>query len=505
MGWPRRLHWALLPTPLLALACVAFSVYEKPWLEVRTEHFEIVSAMGERETLEMANRLEMFRSVLQVLTNARRFNPAIPTRIYAFDSVGDYTLYAPKGSAGYFDSSMRSYTIVVSPNRYIGTDTVIQHEYVHFLLRNQAPLNYPLWYDEGFAELLGALRIRDDQVQIGLLPEYRLSAFQMGWIPIRRVVEARDLEGFRDWEVHIFYAESWGLVHYLTYGREEVAEITSQLTSYLSLIDSGSSPEDAWEEAFGIDLAELNKRLQRYLDHRKIPAFGFSAEPFQSNVEPRTRQMTSDEVATNLGWLSISLEQYDRAQRCFDAATRANPQNARAHIGLGDAHKFQDRWDEAATHYQRGLALAPDDPLNHLDYAEYLHDLAKRSEEAGERVSLIKDARRHYVRSQKLDPKRPETYAMYGATFLLEGEDPARGLETLEHAHAMLRSDLDIQLMLAQAYIQLERSTEARELLQRVVAWGHGQGQADVARGLLDELNEAESGSSEAGAESGGR
>ena len=43
-------------------------------------------------------------------------------------------------------------------------------------------------------------------------------------------------------------------------------------------------------------------------------------------------------------------------------------------------------------------------------------------------------ARRHYARSQELDDSLPEAYAMYGATFLLEGEEAERGLEPLQHA-----------------------------------------------------------------------
>ncbi len=78
---------------------------------------------------------------------------------------------------------------------------------------------------------------------------------------------------------------------------------------------------------------------------------------------------------------------------------------------------------------------------------------------------------------------------MYGASFLIEGEQPQRGLETLEHAHALLRSNLDIQLMLAQLYMRLDRDAEARELLKTVETWGHGSGQADSARKLLEELS----------------
>jgi hypothetical protein len=81
---------------------------------------------------------------------------------------------------------------------------------------------------------------------------------------------------------------------------------------------------------------------------------------------------------------------------------------------------------------------------------------------------------------------------MYGSSFLIAGEEPERGLETLEHAHALLRSNLDIQLLLGRLYMRLDRDAEARELLQRVEAWGHGSGQADRARELLEELDDSQ-------------
>jgi FimV-like protein len=67
-----------------------------------------------------------------------------------------------------------------------------------------------------------------------------------------------------------------------------------------------------------------------------------------------------------------------------------------------------------------------------------------------------------------------------------------------------LRSDLDIKMMLASLYIELDRDAEARELLQTVVAWAHGEGQADAARELLRQLDGAESGLSAPEAVDGG-
>jgi thioredoxin-like negative regulator of GroEL len=96
------------------------------------------------------------------------------------------------------------------------------------------------------------------------------------------------------------------------------------------------------------------------------------------------------------------------------------------------------------------------------------------------------------VRSYRLDPGIPETYAMYGKSFLAPGEDPARSLETLEHAHALLPSNTDILWLFAQAYVKLGRVDDARPLAERIVAWSHSGDRPAAVGELLDELAETD-------------
>jgi len=64
---------------------------------------------------------------------------------------------------------------------------------------------------------------------------------------------------------------------------------------------------------------------------------------------------------------------------------------------------------------------------------------------------------------------------MYGATFLLEGEETQRGLEPLEHASQMLPSSLEIKLLLARLYARLGRSMAARSLALAVYSRTHSE------------------------------
>ena len=82
---------------------------------------------------------------------------------------------------------------------------------------------------------------------------------------------------------------------------------------------------------------------------------------------------------------------------------------------------------EARPYFEKSLQLDPDDFLNQPDWAEYLHDLSTyATTDEGEARELRRQAPAAYTRSFRLDPSIPETYAMYGSTFLAEGEDPTR-------------------------------------------------------------------------------
>jgi tetratricopeptide (TPR) repeat protein len=481
----------LLLVPLFALSCASVPAYEKTWIEARTENFEIVSDRNRAATLEIARNLEIFRAAAQEITNVRDFKPAVPTRIYAFQADYDYRRYAPRGSAAVIYPSMRSNDILLSNDRSIEGSAMAQHEYGHFLLRNRSALVYPFWYDEGFAELLGAVRITDGEVQIGIAPKYRLSAFQQGvWIPIQRIVKSRSGDEFNDWDTHMAYAESWALVHYLHFGREEGESTSKQMASYISQVDQGVSIDDAWREVFGVGLESLNRTLINYLEG-KIPAMGIPVDPYLPDTEPDVRAIPKHVIATELGWLSITIGRPAQAQKEFEAAIAASPLYARAHVGLGDAYKFQDRWDEAQPHYKTGLELDDKNALNHLDVGWYFHDLARITEDADLRRERARTARQHYTSSWKLDPDLPETYFANGSSFLLDGEDPARGIESLEHAHSLVRWDLLTQMFLAKAYAHVGRDEDARELLQTVLAWSKGGGLTAAAEELLRELDDS--------------
>ena len=78
-------------------------------------------------------------------------------------------LIDPPQSAGFFSlGQRRNYAVINGKNRDLDAADVLFHEYVHYVLRNENALAYPAWYDEGLAEFLSTVRVREDRVEMGL-------------------------------------------------------------------------------------------------------------------------------------------------------------------------------------------------------------------------------------------------------------------------------------------------------------------------------------------------
>jgi tetratricopeptide (TPR) repeat protein len=189
-----------------------------------------------------------------------------------------------------------------------------------------------------------------------------------------------------------------------------------------------------------------------------------------------------------LGLVAFALGNVEDAQRSFEAALAASPDDGAAMVGLADVHKVAGRFTEAEALYEKAIALAPDNALHELDFGEYCETRAKAETDPAKRREWLRAARRHYVRSHALDPETPETLWAYGQTFLVDGEPPEKGLEALAEAHARLPASPPIKLAYARVLARVGRRDEARAQLRRLLAWSHAELAAEAEQ-LLAELD----------------
>ena len=180
----------------------------------------------------------------------------------------------------------------------------IRHEYVHVLVTYHQ-FKLPRWYQEGLAEFLGAMKIENDTVTIGLAPNKRIKNWRYGkLLSFNRILND-------DYDIHRrssgdAYMQYWLLVHYLLLGNPERSK---QLAIYLSLWNDGVPSLEAFEQAFDITPMGLwRTELKRYL--RRVVRYKRNLDLSKLDTNFSTRQDVNQEISNVLAILRESIEEH---------------------------------------------------------------------------------------------------------------------------------------------------------------------------------------------------
>lgn len=478
---------------LLSTAGCVTPMREASWVVVKSARFEIFSTLPAQKVKVLATELERFHALVYTVTNEPKVESAVPTRIYALARRSQYSELGLAGTLGFFVPGLRENQIVLSdftPN--LGASEVIFHEYVHFVLRNGKNRPYPVWYDEGLAEFFSTVVHHEDLMVIGAIPKSRIAWFERGnWIPTERIVAARAYDDlYAGHDLGMFYAQSWALVHYLTLDRGPGSpSIGGALPRYLELVEGGSSTDDAYRAAFGEIPGRSGQKIKNLLDDGKMKVLGIPITELDfDRTEPKVRTPGAVEIAVRLGQLYLRNGKSERAAEEFRAAIALDARNARAQAGLGDALKFQDRFDEAEPYFKRAVELDPKDPLNQIDLAKFYQDRGRKKAESIDalRADLLR-ARELYRTVLGADGRQPEVLAMLGISHLAPGEEPRLALGYLEKAFELIPSSPELLGYFAESYLALGDEESARKFLSRMLAVrGGGQPKSAIENAISE-------------------
>jgi tetratricopeptide (TPR) repeat protein len=499
---------------LLALAGCAVGGPEKPpltmdrdvpldgWFVVESRHASIVSAAGERRTLELAAQLERLIGVLDGVGSVRRFETRVPATLYLFPDTTAYSYFRPEGVLGHFSESNRGFFILMGPD--YETRSVLFHEYVHLLMRNQGAFEYPVWYEEGLAELLETTSFREHLISLGAVPGMRASTLRgSNALRLDQVLGARSYADVPR-SLPQFYAQSWLLTHLLHLGHHAgYPRRIESLRAYLLALQTQPDWRAAFDASFpeGLDaLAEdLESYRQRVVRDAYIPRIRIDARKLEDvQTGATSRAIDPASVAVELGsvYLDSGKEGAYYAQRLFERALERDPSHARARAGLARAQALHGAFDEAQAEVARAEAMAPDDAfVLRAQGAVLLLGAASREQaDGGGRVEAERSAARAALRRAiELEPGAPEGHVLLGWSYLGSADDPAEGLAALGRAHALLPWNEGINLDLARLYAQSGQSERALEHVDRVLRWSHGES-LEQARTLRAEIERAGAG-----------
>lgn len=463
------------------------------WTRLRSANFTFVGDASERQIRRVAQQLEQFREVmLRALPPAASRSP-VPTVVLVFADDRSFEPFKPTYEGrtiqlgGFFQGDEDVNYIAVSAGRSEFAVRVVFHEYSHFLVSNSVGV-IPVWVNEGLAEVYETFEERDGgrSALIGIAPRDHLQLLlSRSLIPLAELMavdHASPLynEGSRR---GLFYAESWALMHYLTFGSETRR---AQLLRYLTSVRGGLSSEQALREAFEAEPSVLEQELRNYLAGFTFPAIkGTFDANLRGVVAAPVESLGDDEAQGYLGDLLARIGRTNDARAHLKRVVAANAGAARALFALGLLELRASNVEEALPLLERAATLMPEDAAFGTAYGRGLVERLQNgaSDDPG-RDSMLDRARSVLSKSIELDTNAVHALATLGYLELARGE-PSRGTDLLTRAVRLAPASESYRLMLADALTEQGDYEQATTYLGPLLARGSRQDVRDRARRAL--------------------
>jgi len=436
------------------------------WIEVRTQNFTLYADAGESKTKQVGLDMESLRAVLVALKRGSPNVPA-PTRIYVFKTPQALEPFLPREGgapvnwASFYRGGWAANYAVLSAAWNADPRPSVYYSYIYDFIRANFP-KLPLWYEVGIAGYYSTFQTEGGEARTGMISEDKLRYLResLMWIPLDRLLAIdRDSPEYRDREKgHLYFAETWAFVHYLSRGNEAR---TPQLGRFVSLLGQGMPQDTAFQQAFGTDYATMYKELTAYIRNNKRYFYNRAKfSDLKPPTEARVTPLTYEQALVHLGDVVASEEaRRDQAERFYQAALAANPNDPGALGGLGWLRREQKRNDEAASLLARAAEGGSTDYRVHYALARLkLDELMLKPYDGNapspEQLALLQSARTALRRSIELEPDFAEARVDLGKTYRLEPRDGSvdEGIAALEEARKRLPSRDDVAVDLARLY-----------------------------------------------------
>ncbi len=458
------------------------------WYQLTSHHFVVYSDRKPAEARALLVDFERFRSAALTLTGLPSFDESDRVQIFFFNRERDYRKFqVDPHTAGFFRDSWQGPRMVVGAEAKLAdASLVLFHEYVHHLMRARSQLRYPLWYEEGFADLLAASVIAPRHVEVGLMHQWRKPDLDRdGLMPVATLLQPDETGDQRYWSR--YYASAWLLMHFLQLGPllgEQ--DYRAGMASYLLAVHQGADLEAAVTQHFGVAPQVLDAQLKAYRDRRSWLGYRLAVKPYTGPM--RERRLSINEAAYILGDLAFRSDRQDTALellKIIDAkeSTVVRPLALRAvieqHLGRGDLAQ-----------HVLGFALQQHkgDPYVLANAAHVYWDKARLAPAGSpERAQLLEKVAEFARGSLDADPANMEAGYFLAQSAWEQGR-PEQAITLLNDLYRLHPSDVRLNLELGKLLSRTPQPQRAVPYLERVIAWDHVNAHRAQAQKLLRTL-----------------
>lgn len=358
---------------VFAIVCAAkYASAEKAWLQVRSEHFAVITDVGEKRGLEIAQRCEQMGAAFSVLMNRATTPDPAPLVIFAVSGQKqvDDLLNGGHGKsrhAGVFLSGSDENFILLDASE--DPWPIAFHEYAHELLNANAVSNVQTWFEEGFAEYFSTFESSSTRFELGRVPLRELRFLRrngklMRLADLISVNQNSQIYNQNGPAQELFYAESWLLVHYLF-----DHQLVGRAEPFFALMAGGRPLNEALQTSFGMSMQKLESELLNYARGESFRYFSLPMPRKLSNALAANRlsEVTIAALKAEVRWhgkLDHSEDEAEQSASEYKSLLAREPGNANALRGLGLAMLELHHYDSSLQYLLQAVSAAPNEAVN---------------------------------------------------------------------------------------------------------------------------------------------
>lgn len=353
------------PLTLLGLAfwvtAASADVQHNNWCEVTTTDFKLVTDLWPQDRVVLTRRMTGFKRVLQVLTEERLEGP--PLTMVAFRRMRDSRrVFTARDIDGAEILLRERSTVAFNFDRTSsrrGRPSNAFREYARYLLRCRQDLDYPAWYDEGYAFLVSTMYSRKGRVIVGHVPPIVRPIMNQADPTVEELLHAPRPFGSAGHQQQGLFAKAWLLVHMLELGHfAGLPAYHSRVPKVLAMIDDGEPAEIAMERGLGVDMATLQRQLDEYGKRKSLPKVSVNVD-FGNETPMDSRCLEGRETRHMLADLAAITRNPDYATQLYEEVLAEHPDDVEALVSLSYSSDDPGR---ALALVRRALAVDPDHP-----------------------------------------------------------------------------------------------------------------------------------------------
>jgi tetratricopeptide (TPR) repeat protein len=435
--------------------------------------FVIVTSRSPAQAQRLAEDLVKFRVAMEKLLSIKATPNIFPTTIVISSSADWRNWLQPREEvAGFFHRARFANYMCINGDAPIGEALhVTFHEYTHYFQASRFASEFPPWFNEGLAELMGWAKFDKNTAVLRIPMDLVYEARDGDWISFDRMlrIDHSDPEYQSHQLAQSFYAQAWLTVNY---GMLENREFGRNVFKYLAALNRLVPQQKAATDAFG-DLAAVDNQLRSFSRSRNIAsgALALGETPAVNLGAPKPLS-EFDSAATFANLMLDSRFSPERIRPLVESLGRRDPNAARAAILAARLALVSDdnaAFDAAVAKAE--AALAPGDWEQRRELASVL--LASGSESGVMSSRKSEDMNRDVERAFKwfsaaLNHNSDDVEALWGfgtaATRLGKNLDVAE--LALLNAYRDMPSSPEIAMSLAHLQMQQDKPDAAIPFLE---------------------------------------